>query len=195
MQSFVYYQRIIWIGGDDLANSSIIPELKEKVILEIINDEDIVAAINSSSVSDISDAYKLVNKHLFRYNQNPLTLNEAITYLTFQVHIPEISYYRGSTKSIYVLPRLEIWIISHEKCMLVDNIPKITDNRNDYISKLIDKKFNGRSRIGLESSPLNLLGKLQLVLNDEGAFQKNYLYRRMIFETRDFNNSLCDKYD
>ena len=68
--------------------------------------------------------------------------------------------------------------------MVVDNIPKITDNRNDYLSKLIDNKLNGRSDFGI--------GELKLLSNIEGSYQKDYVYRKMVFECSDLNDSLCD---
>ena len=78
--------------------------------------------------------------------------------------------------------------------MMVTNIPQITDNRNDYISKLLDKKFNGRSTFGANDNDednVHLYGKMNLVSNVEGALNK-FLYRRMIFEMKDLNDSLCD---
>ena len=67
--------------------------------------------------------------------------------------------------------------------MSVDNIPKVTDNRNDYLSKLIDQKLNGQSGFGI--------GKLKLTSNIEGSYQQNYVYRKMIFECLDLNDSKC----
>ena len=78
---------------------------------------------------------------------------------------------------------MEIWIISHVNHMKVDNIPKVTDNRNDYLSKLIDRKLNGKPDYGI--------GKLRLIVNIEGSYQQDYVYRKMIFEGLDLNNSLC----
>ena len=71
--------------------------------------------------------------------------------------------------------------------MVVDNIPKITENRNDYLSELIDAKLNGRSDFGI--------GELQLASNVEGSYQQDYVYRKMVFTTKDVNDSLCDKDD
>lgn len=124
---------------------------------------------------------------MFRYHQNPNTLTEAITFLTVQVHIPS-TYDSNKT---WVLPRIEIWVISHEKCMNVDNIPKISANRNDYISQLIDLKFNGRESIGIGCNKVKFFGKLQLISNVEGAYSNNYLYRQLIFETKDLNDNFC----
>ena len=79
--------------------------------------------------------------------------------------------------------------------MRVTNIPKVSENRNDYISKLLDVKFNGRNTIGVSKNDKNnrhLYGKLKLTSNTEGAFSKDFLYRRMVFETKDLNDSLCE---
>ena len=71
--------------------------------------------------------------------------------------------------------------------MIVDNVPKVTQNRNDYLSELIDKKFNGKRGFGI--------GETKLISNTEGAFQIDYLYRKMIFQCLDLNTSLCDDED
>lgn len=159
-----------------MANSSIIGIAKNKIIKEFIKDPNIIAAINSSEI-DSSKPEKLVGTHIFNYHQNPNTINTVQTFITIQVHIPQ-SY--GGT---YIKPTVEIWIISHEKHMVVDNIPKITVNRNDYLSQLIDNKLNGRSGFGI--------GELSLVTNIEGSYQQNYVYRKMVFQGTDLNKSLC----
>ena len=167
-----------------MANSSIIREAKNKIIKEFIKDPEIVAAIDSSKVKP-DEPEKLIYEHIFDYNQNPHTLNDVRTFITIQVHIPYSYYedYRSSDK--FVKPTIEIWIISHEKHMRVDNIPKITQNRNDYLSELIDNKINGKSGFGI--------GQTKLLSNVEGAFQQDYLFRKMIIECLDFNWSLCEE--
>ena len=142
--------------------------------------KSIIDAIGSS----VTSPEKLIGTHIFNYHQNPNTLTTTETFITIQVHIPQ-SYYRNN--NVYVKPTIEIWIISHERHMNVDNIPKITDNRNDYLSKLIDEKLNGRTDLGF--------GKLTLISNVEGAYQSDYLFRQMIFEGTDLNDSLCYKED
>ena len=162
-----------------MANSSIIGMAKNKIIKEFIKDTDIIQAIDSS---DVTSKEKLVGTHIFNYHQNPNTINTVGTFITVQVHIPKSFLYDQS--KIYVNPTIEIWIISHEGHMVVNNIPKITENRNDYLSKLIDKKLNGRSDIGIAD--------LRLISNVEGSYQQNYVYRQMIFEGTGLNNSLCE---
>lgn len=169
-----------------MANSSIIRKAKNRIIKEFIKDPEIIAAINSSEVKS-KEPEKLINKHIFDYNQNPHTLNIVGTFITVQVHIPQNFYtdYREST--IHVKPTIEIWIISHEKHMVVDNVPKVTQNRNDYLSELIDNKINGKSGYGI--------GDTMLLSNVEGSFQQDYLFRKMIFQCLDLNWSMCEDDD
>lgn len=159
-----------------MSNSSIIGKAKNKIIKEFIKDKEIIEAINSSNVVS---AEKLKGTHIFDYHQNPNTINTVETFITVQVHIPQSFY----SDNIFVSPTIEIWIISHEQHMLVDNIPKITENRNDYLSKLIDNKLNGRNDFGI--------GKLSLQSNIEGSYQQDYVYRKMVFVCKDINDSLC----
>ena len=167
-----------------MANSSIIKKAKNKIIKEFIKDVNIVAAINSSTVKP-NESEKLINTHIFNYNQNPHTLNIVGTFITIQVHIPHDYYNNYNSATNRVRPIIEIWIISHEKHMSVDNVPKVTQNRNDYLSELIDNKINGKSGIGI--------GETVLLSNVEGAFQQDYLYRQMKFQCMDLNWSLCNE--
>lgn len=173
-----------------MANSSLVSGIKDKVIAEIVDDEEIFHAIYPEEIESFDDADELVGTHIFRFNQNPLLLDLTSTFITIQVHISK-TYGFGR---LFSKLQLEIWIVSHVGNMNVKNVPKISANRNDYISQLIDAKFNGRSYLGTEDDPnkLVLLGNLDLVSNTEGALQKEYLYRRMIFEATDLNDSLCD---
>lgn len=163
-----------------MANSSIIGRAKTKIIKEFIKDIDIVQAIGDESVTSLDNAEKLINTRIFSYNQNPNTINEVGTFITIQVHISNTI--AGKT---FVKPTVEIWVISHERHMVVDNVKKITDNRNDYLSRLIDAKLNGNASLNLG------FGELTLASNVEGSLQRDYLYRRLIFEGTDLNKSLC----
>ena len=169
-----------------MANSSIIRKAKNKIVKEFIKDPDIIAAINSSEVKS-NEPEKLIGKHIFNYNQNPHTLNTVGTFITVQVHIPQSYYNDYNASATRVKPTIEIWIISHEKHMTVENVSKVTQNRNDYLSELIDNKINGKSGFGI--------GETVLLSNIEGAFQQDYLFRKMIFQCIDFNWSLCEDED
>lgn len=170
-----------------MANSSIVRKAKNRIIKEFIKDKEIIAAIDSKDVKP-SEPEKLIGTHIFNYNQNPHTLNKIGTFITIQVHIPQNYYsdYHGNS-AIHVKPTIEIWIISHEQHMSVDNVPKVTQNRNDYLSELIDNKINGKSGFGI--------GDVKLISNIEGASQADYLYRKLTFQCLDLNWSFCEDED
>lgn len=120
----------------------------------------------------------MINTHLFNYNKNPETITETITFVTIMVHTNT-----KDRNKFFITPTLEIWIYSHHAHMKMDR--KITkDNRNDYLSMLLDQMFNGSTEYGG-------FGQLKLISNTEGPYNKDFLYRRMIFETIDVNNSTC----
>lgn len=163
-----------------MANSTIIGKIKNKIIKGLIKDKEIVAAIHST---EVTSPEKLVGTHIFNFHQIPDTIKLVGTFITIQVQIPQ-NMDRYANKA-FVKPTLEVWIVSHESHMVVNNVPKITDNRNDYLSVLIDKKINGKSGYGI--------GELRLQSNIEGTYQKDYLYRKLVFEIVDLNASLCDE--
>lgn len=168
-----------------MANSSIVRIAKNRIIKEFIKDPEIIAAIDSD---DIKEPEKLIGTHIFNYNQNPHTLNKVGTFITVQVHIPQNYYsdYHGNSK-IHIKPTIEIWIVSHERHMVVNNVLKVTQNRNDYLSELIDNKINGKSGFGI--------GETKLISNIEGAFQTDYLFRKLTFQCLDLNWSFCEDED
>ena len=164
-----------------MANSSIIETAKNSIVREIISDEEIINAIDARAIT-LDNADELIDKHVFDYHQNPSVLQDMDTFITIQVDIPPL--FRDSIGLTRVRPKVEIWICSHYNHMRVDNIPKIKSNRNDYLSRLLDRKLNGSTKFGI--------GKLNLTSNIEGSYQADYLYRTLTFETLDINDSFCE---
>lgn len=158
-----------------MANSTSISEFKEKIVNAIMCDDTLFYAFDTNDCENGGD---LLNTHIFKYNKNPYTITETITFMTVMVHTKA-----KDSSGFYVIPTLEIWIYSHNDHMKMN--PRITkDNRNDYISMLIDEKFNGSTEYGG-------IGTLRLSSNTEGTYNEKFLYRRMIFETKDINDSVC----
>lgn len=163
-----------------MPNSSIIDDMKTRVQDAILADPLLVKAIDAKDITEDNVA-DLIGTHIFTFAQNPNLVQSSETFLTLQVHIPQYNTpdYR------WVHPVLEIWIISHNRHMRVDNIPRIRANRNDFISQLLDEKFNGSTDFGY--------GQMFLQLNTEGVHGDNsdFLYRRMVFVTKDLSRSTC----
>lgn len=161
-----------------MANSDIIPSLKTNVIRAMLEDEDLFTAIDSSN-KDVYDGQDLIWTHIFPYNKNPSTITTVMTFITVMVHTKS-----RDTNCTFVTPTLEIFIYSHNDHMEM-NLNGIRDTRCDFISKLLDEKFNGSTEYGG-------LGKMKLISNNEGTYNQDFLYRKLLFETVDFNDSMCE---
>lgn len=164
-----------------MANSKIISDIKDKIIKELVSDSEIVEIIGDPNIP-LDEADRLVGTHIFRFNQNPNTIKQATTFITVLVDIVQ-NYYNKA----FVIANIEIGIYSHESQMNIREKPWIIDNRNDYLSILIDKKFNGKFLAGY--------GEMELYENREGSLITDYLYRRMTFNISDINDSFCDDLD
>ena len=66
-----------------MANSTSISDFKEKVVKAICNDEAIFYAIDAKDCENGGD---LIGTHIFKYNKNPNTITETITFITVMVH-------------------------------------------------------------------------------------------------------------
>lgn len=174
-----------------MANSDLISILKRKIKNEIVNDPLIVKAIESPNYdpSDLDYSGEDVGQnYIFSWNRNIHKITDTITFLTIQVNIRKY-------KDNWVKPQIIITIFSHNDHMILNPIdfPGIAENRNDYLSRLIDNKFNGRTTIGLpeDIEKISLLEELELSSNNEGLLNDTFAFRQLIFETKDMNYSIC----
>lgn len=161
-----------------MANGTSISDFKDRVMDAVTQDDTIFYAFDAKECENGGD---LENTHIFNYNKIPETITETSTYMTIMVHTQ--SRDRNGT---FVTPTLEIWIYCHYDHMKMDR--KITrDNRCDYIAMLLEEMFNGSTKYGG-------VGELKTVLNKEGTYNQEFLYRHLIFETIDINKSMCDRW-
>lgn len=160
-----------------MANSDIISSLKTKVIQAMMKDNDIFTALDPNR-KNVENGGDLIWNNIFPYNKNPKTITEVMTFITVMAHSKRKDRY-----GTFVTPTLEIWIYSHNDHMEM-NIKGIKDTRCDFIGRLLDEKFNGSNQYGG-------IGKLTLVSNSEGVYNDDFLYRHLVFETTDLNDSLC----
>ena len=164
-----------------MANSTIVLTLKDKIINALCEDPDIDSLIDSQNYH----GKNLRGKHIFNSNKNPETITETITFITVMTGVGA----RDRT-STFVTSKVIINIYTHNEHMeLPPEYLKDDEyfNRNDYLSFLIDEKFNGSTEYGG-------FGKLKLVLNDEYTPTKSFNARMLKFETVDINDSLCDRW-
>lgn len=158
-----------------MANGTSISEFKQRVMDAITHDDTIFYAFGCNDCENGGD---LENTHIFKYNKIPETVDTTTMYMTIMVHTKS----RDRNKT-FVTPTLEMWIYCHHQHMKMDR--KITkDNRCDYLSMLLEDMFNGSTKYGG-------FGELKCILNQEDTYNKDFLYRHLIFETIDINSSMC----
>lgn len=158
-----------------MANGTSISDIKRRVMDAITHDDTIFYAFDAKECENGGD---LENTHIFNYNKIPETITNVSTYLTFMVQ----TKIRDRNKT-FVTPTLEFYVYVHHEHMKVNR--KITkDNRCDYMAMLLEDMFNGSSKYGG-------IGELKCVLNQEGTYNQEFMYRHLIFETLDINSSMC----
>ena len=161
-------------------NSEVISTIKKEIINTIIEDGEIPYVLdNSEDVQD--DPSILINNNIFRYNYNPTALKEEKAMLTIQIKLAE----NNNPNEDFVRVSVEFWVICHQGLMSpipkkdLKSFIKSCDTRTDYLSILLDKKFNGASGL--------CYSKLRLRNNDEGVLTTNYMYRYLRFEGKCVN--------
>lgn len=182
-----------------MANSEIITKLKQIVIRDILDNPEIVFAIDSPWKADelwdksyLVDSFMTedaldsegypIQPHIFTYHKDPFTIEKNITLINILVN----TY--GNQSSNFVSAELHFYIYSHKEHMKV-SASNISDNRNDYLSKLIDAQFNNRELLYDDKNAY--IGKFILTKNMEGVYNNTFLYRHLVFICNDINASIC----
>ena len=179
-----------------MANSRIIERLKQSVVRQLINNNEIVDVIDSPDKNneDWSPYYLINSKEtlemgftpaIYTSYKFPETINKNITFLCVLINETH-----GDDNNIIV--DLHIVIFTHKDHMMLDD-PSIPSNRNDYLSILIDEALNGKSLIYDEKNIF--LGRIKLLSNIEDAHDNNFLMRHLIFRCYDINRNYCDSDD
>lgn len=169
-------------------NSSIINKIKQEVINEIISNNDIVEAIDNKDMKneDWTPLYLLdvsatresgYTPSVYTFIKVPSTVDTNATVLCVAVD----EY--GDSNSPLVEAKLTIYIITHKEHMYI-NSPTITENRNDYIGRLLDLALNGKKDVAL--------GKIFLSSSTEVSYDETFLMRTLIFRCSDISNSACN---
>lgn len=171
-----------------MTSELIIETLKNKVASDIINDEEIVNAIDSrhSKDEDWSPIFLMDNlatslsgytPHIYTYKKFPETIEDVITFLIITVQIPK----SFDSNKIWAEPILEIWIFSHMDHMRVNN-KAVKCNRNDYLSRLIKSRFYHYK----EAYDFKFESDI------EDAYNEKFLYRKLTFTCKSLNEKLCE---
>ena len=176
-----------------MAYSEIVPKIKQTVIKKLIANDEIVNAIDSPDMKKenwiplyLKDSEETREQgftpHIYDYFMFPEVIDKNITFICVMVNTS------GSVNNNSLTANLTIAIFTHKNHIRIEN-GEITDNRNDYLSQLIDRVFNGKS-YDYDGNPISL-GEFKLVKNIEDSYDRRFLMRQMIFTCSDINALLC----
>lgn len=172
-------------------SSNIVEVLKNRIVKDIINDNEIVKAIDSPYKNNkewsplflydnLATSETVFSPHIYTYKRFPDTIEDTITFILVLVNIPR-TY---DANKIWVQPNVEIWIFSHYNHMRVNN-KLVKANRNDYIARLLKQKFNKKNN--------NIAYDFKLEADTENAYSDKFLYRKLEFKCISLNQSLCEE--
>lgn len=159
-----------------MGKSSCIREWKDRIMSELSQDDDIINALGLSSDESPDD---LIWVRLFPHLFIPQTEEEVKTYILVEIQIPERRVRYGTRESsIWVHPTIIFYVLTHQDDMRM-NIVGESGTRMDYISELIEDKYEGRKDFGV--------GTLQLKSDIADSVTTTYRCRQLVFEAVDVN--------
>lgn len=163
-----------------MANSMCIIDWKNQILSDLQNDDEIIEALN---IHDDEDSENLVWNRLFPHYYIPDTQEVVKTYILVEIDVQSSrNRYEPTKYDLYAYPTITFYVLSHQKDMQM-KMTGISATRTDYISTLLDKKYNGKNGFGL--------GRLQLTSNIAGSLNDTFRFRQLVFQAVDFNNELC----
>lgn len=175
-----------------MPNSSLVIKAKNDMLIAIQNDDAIIEALGIQDDEDrdnlIADSDKdsFSKKRLFPHWFIPLTQDTVKTYICIDAGVEgfEKRHVTAVDDRTYDIATITIYVLSHQDDIYMDKAG-ISATRPDYISCLIDEKFNGSTEFGI--------GKLQRISNKPLSLKDNtYRYREIVFTALDFNDNMCE---
>lgn len=142
-------------------------DYKNRMMKDLLTNTEIVRLIDESV--SIENAKDLAYKKVFPYEYIPDTIEEAGTYICFDVDVQK------ATSKTFLLPTIYVWIISHKsKLRLIEG-----GVRTDQLASAIAEAINGSRFYGL--------GELDLYSVRRFAPLADYQGKVMTFQATDFN--------
>lgn len=166
-----------------MPNSSLLIKAKNDMLIAMQNDKAIVDALGIQEDEDVENLMKV---RFFPYWFVPKTSEIVKTYICIEAGLEafEKRYSSAISEKTYDIATIRIYVLSHQDDICMDKAG-ISALRTDYLSCLIDEKFNGSTEFGL--------GKIQRVSNNPFSLKDNvYRYREIVFRALDFNDDMCD---
>ncbi len=161
--------------------SECIRQWKNQIMSELSQDDEIINALGLNTDESPDD---LVWVRLYPHYYIPQTEEEVKTYILVEIDIPERRIRFGTTESsIWVHPTIIFYVLTHQEDMRLDLVGE-SGTRMDYLSELIENKYQGREDFGV--------GTLQLKSDVAGSINTTYRFRQLVFEAVDVDNGLCE---
>jgi hypothetical protein len=156
-----------------MSNSSSIRDWKNKIIADLHNDEHFLDALRTTEL----EREALTYSRIFPYYYIPDTITTVTTYILIEIDIKSTS-----RNNAYAYPIITFTVLCHQDDMRL-KMAGVSATRADYLAELIDNKYNGADGFGL--------GRLELRSNIAGSLNEKFRYRQIVFQGKDFNDSLC----
>lgn len=142
-------------------------DYKNKLMEDILTNPEIVKLLDDSV--ELKNAKQLAYTHVFPYEYIPDTVEEAKTFICFDVDVQE------SINKTFLLPTLYIWVFSHKsKLRLLEG-----GVQTDKLASEIAKAINGSRFYGL--------GELDLYSVKRFTPVTDYQGKVMTFHAKEFN--------
>ena len=142
-------------------------DYKNKLMEDLLTNPEIVKLLDNSV--ELKNAKQLAYTHVFPYEYIPDTVEEAKTFICFDVDVQE------SINKTFLLPTIYVWVFSHKsKLRLLEG-----GVRTDKLASEIAKAINGSRFYGL--------GELNLYSVRRFAPVTDYQGKVMTFHAKDFN--------
>lgn len=142
-------------------------DYKNKLMEDLLTNEEIVKLVDNTV--EIGDSKLLAYSNVFPYEYIPDTVEEAKTFICFDVDVQE------SINKTFLRPTLYIWVFSHKSKLRLPEGGVQTDKLVSEIAKAI----NGSHEYGL--------GELELYSVKRFAPVTDYQGKVMTFHAKEFN--------
>lgn len=165
-----------------MPNSSLVMKAKNDMLIAIQNDENIIKALDIQENECEED---LIGTRLFPHWFVPKTQDIVKTYICIEAGVTAYEKRHASaiSQKMYDIATITVYVLSHQDDIYMDEVG-ISAIRPDYLSVLIDEKFNGSNEFGI--------GTLQRISNEPYSLKDNtYRYRQIVFQAVDFNDNMC----
>lgn len=151
-------------------------DYKNRLMRDLITNEKVVSLVDDS-IKNIGEAYdKLAFKRIFPFDYIPETIEDAGTYICFDVDIQK------TPNKTFMTPTIYVWLFSHKSLL---RHPE-GGVRTDRLASAIAEAINGSRYYGL--------GELDLQSVRRYAPIADYQGKMMMFVASDFNRPSPSKH-